>query len=157
MKIYGLTMYRSLTNLQAIMATIRELILVYLLFITIFFIGRIVLFVLYYDRIIEAGVNHWFGFLLGLQMDTIVVSIILIVPVLLLFATPKVFERPVRLFIRVYLLLFLLVSVYIENATFPFVAEYDVRPNEIFINYTRKRCSAISGPHTNWNCLSPLP
>ncbi|MDA3946837.1 MAG: sulfatase-like hydrolase/transferase [Helicobacteraceae bacterium] len=128
-------MYRSLTNLQAIMATIRELILFYLLFITIFFIGRIVLFVLYYDRIIEAGVNHWFGFLLGLQMDTIVVSIILIVPVLLLFATPKVFERPVRLFIRVYLLLFLLVSVYIENATFPFVAEYDVRPNEIFINY----------------------
>jgi phosphoglycerol transferase MdoB-like AlkP superfamily enzyme len=128
-------MYRSLTNLQAVMATIRELIVFYFLFIAIFFIGRGLLFVLYYDRIVDAGVNHWYGFLLGLQMDTIVAFIILTIPVLLLFTMPNILGRLTRLFIRVYLLLFLLIAIYIENATFPFVAEFDVRPNEIFLNY----------------------
>jgi len=128
-------MNRQLTNLQAVMATIRELIVFYFLFIAIFFFGRSLLLGLYYDRVVEADVNHWYGFLLGLQMDTIVVSIILVIPVLLLFTMPKIFERPVRFFIRLYLLLFFLLAIYIENATFPFVAEYDVRPNDIFINY----------------------
>ncbi|WP_345975135.1 LTA synthase family protein [Sulfurimonas sp. HSL3-7] len=128
-------MYRSRTNFQAVMATIRELIVFYFLFIAIFFIGRSLLLMQYYDRIVDAGVNHWYGFLLGLQMDTIVVSIILVIPVLLLFTMPKVFEKPVRIFIRLYLLFFLLLAVYIENATFPFVAEFDVRPNDIFLNY----------------------
>lgn len=128
-------MYRSLTNLQAVMATIRELIVFYFLFIAIFFIGRSLLFVLYYDRIVDAGVNHWLSFLIGLQMDTIVASIILTVPVLMLFTLPRVFEKFTRYFIRVYLLLFLLLAIYIENATFPFIVEFDVRPNDIFINY----------------------
>ena len=84
-------MYRARTNLQAVMATIRELIVFYFLFIAIFFIGRTLLLIQYYDRIVEADVNHWYGFLLGLQMDTIVVSIILVIPVLLLFTMPKIF------------------------------------------------------------------
>ncbi|MBD3801484.1 MAG: LTA synthase family protein, partial [Campylobacterales bacterium] len=41
----------------------------------------------------------------------------------------------VRTFVRVYLLVFLLAALFIENATFPFFAEFDVRPNDIFLNY----------------------
>ena len=93
------------------------------------------LFALYYDRIVEAGVDHWYGFVLGLQMDTIVASIILVIPMLLLFVLPRFMAGFVQKFLRLYFLVFLLLAVYIENATFPFLAEFDVRPNDIFINY----------------------
>lgn len=128
-------MNKPLTNLQAVMVTLREIITFYFIFVGIFFIGRALLFVLYYDRIVEADVNHWFSFVLGLQMDTIIASIILTIPVLMLFTLPKIFAAFTRFFIRIYFLLFLLLAVYIENATFPFLAEFDVRPNDIFINY----------------------
>ncbi len=128
-------MHKPLTNLQAITATLRELVIFYLSFIAIFLIGRGTLFALYYDRIVDADVNHWFSFVLGLQMDTIIASIILVVPVLLLFTMPKIFATLIRPFLRIYFLIFLLLAIYIENATFPFLAEFDVRPNDIFINY----------------------
>ncbi|MEE9446729.1 MAG: LTA synthase family protein, partial [Arenicellales bacterium] len=38
-------------------------------------------------------------------------------------------------FLRVYILLVFLIFIYIENATFPFFEEFDVRPNALFINY----------------------
>ena len=128
-------MNKPLTNLQAVMATLREVITFYFIFISIFFLGRVLLFVIYYDRIVEAGVNHWFSFVLGLQMDTIVASIILAIPVLMLFGLPKIFGKFISIFLRIYFLVFLLLAIYIENATFPFIAEFDVRPNDIFINY----------------------
>lgn len=121
--------------MQAVKATLREIITYYLIFIGIFTLGRALLFILYYDRIVDAGVNHWFSFILGIQMDTIVASIILSIPVLMLFSLPKIAAPFARFFIRVYFLLFLLLAIYIENATFPFLAEFDVRPNDIFINY----------------------
>ncbi|UFS62608.1 sulfatase-like hydrolase/transferase [Sulfurimonas sp. HSL-3221] len=128
-------MHPPLTQKQAIVASLRQLFAFYLLFIAIFFSGRALLFALYYDRIADAGVSQWFSFLLGLQMDTIVACIILALPVLLLFTAPRVLGGPVRTFIRVYLLVFLLAALFIENATFPFFAEFDVRPNDIFLNY----------------------
>ncbi len=128
-------MNQALGNMRAVKQTLRELFSFYLLFITIFFLGRLGLFVLYYDRIVEAHVNHWYSFVLGLQMDTIVASIILVIPVLLLFTLPRLMAGFVQKFLRLYFLVFLLLVVYIENATFPFLAEFDVRPNDIFINY----------------------
>ncbi|MBE0498799.1 MAG: sulfatase-like hydrolase/transferase [Campylobacterales bacterium] len=128
-------MRKPLSSTQTIIATLRELLTFYFIFIAIFTAGRALFFILYYDRIVDADVNHWYSFVLGLQMDTIVASIILTVPVLLLFSLPKIFAPLARLFIRIYLLLFLLLAIYIENASFPFLAEFDARPNDIFINY----------------------
>ena len=128
-------MNKPLNALGAVKQTLKELFYLYLLFIAIFFVGRLSLFILYYDRIVEANVNHWYSFVLGLQMDTIIASVILVIPVLLLFTLPRQLAVPTRKFLRIYFLLFLLVAVYIENATFPFIAEFDVRPNDIFINY----------------------
>jgi len=121
--------------MRIVVQTLRELFTFYLIFIGIFFVGRLGLFTLYYDRIAEAHVNHWYSFVLGLQMDTIVASVILVVPMLLLFALPRFTATFVRKFLRIYFLVFLLLAVYIENATFPFFAEFDVRPNDLFINY----------------------
>jgi phosphoglycerol transferase MdoB-like AlkP superfamily enzyme len=128
-------MNHPLSTRQAFFATLRELAGIYLLFIAIFFIGRALLFALNYDRITEAGVDHWYGFVLGLQMDTIVACIILAVPVILLFTVPKALGGAARNVVRAYLLVLLLVALFIENATFPFFAEFDVRPNDIFLNY----------------------
>ena len=115
--------------------TIRELFSIYIVFILLFFSSRALLFGLYYDRIIDANVNHWLTFVIGLRMDTIVASIILVFPTLFLMLSPQSIGRAVRLGVRLYLLVFLLLAIYIENATYPFIAEFDVRPNAIFINY----------------------
>ena len=102
----------------------------YLAFIFIFFLGRVILFIIYYERIVEANVNHWFSFLIGLQMDTISTCIILVIPTILLFLSPKIFEKYVRKFLRMYFLVFLLLAIYIENITLPFIAEFDVNQSK---------------------------
>ena len=113
----------------------KQMISYYLLFIGIFSLGRLVLFALYYDRIVDAGVEHWWSFLIGLRMDTITVCVILVIPTILVLLIPKIFAQPFARILRSYFLIFLLVAIFIEVATVPFMAEFDVRPNEIFINY----------------------
>ncbi len=113
----------------------KQMISYYLLFIGLFFLGRLVLFALYYDRIADAGVLHWWSFLVGLRMDTISVCVILCIPTVLVLLIPKKFEKISTAILRLYFLAFLLVAIFIEIATVPFMAEFDVRPNEIFINY----------------------
>ena len=68
-------------------------------------------------------------------MDTIAVSYLMIIPVLLLTLSPKMVSIAVDKLLRVYFLIILLILVYMENATFPFFAEYDVRPNFKFVEY----------------------
>ncbi len=113
----------------------KQMINYYLLFIGIFTLGRLVLFALYYDRIVDAGVQHWLSFLVGLRMDTISVCVILTLPTALILLIPKKFEKISTAILRLYFLAFLLVAIFIEVATVPFMAEFDVRPNQIFINY----------------------
>ncbi len=75
------------------------------------------------------------SFIYGLRMDTIAVSYLMIIPVLLLTLSPKMVSIAVDKLLRVYFLIILLILVYMENATFPFFAEYDVRPNFKFVEY----------------------
>ncbi len=114
---------------------IKKLLLVYLGFVVIFFLGRLGLFALYYDRISQSGTEYWWTFLYGLKMDTIVASLFLLIPAILLLLLPKVLAKAGAWLSRAYLLVFFLLVIYIENATFPFFAEFDVRPNALFIDY----------------------
>ncbi len=114
---------------------IKKLLLVYLGFVVIFFLGRLGLFELYYDRISQSGTEYWWTFLYGLKMDTIVASLFLLIPAILLLLLPKVLAKAGAWLSRAYLLVFFLLVIYIENATFPFFAEFDVRPNALFIDY----------------------
>lgn len=117
---------------------LRELLKIYLLFITLFFLGRLGLYTFYFDRLGDISFTEsLLSFLYGLKLDTMTTSIVLIIPALLLAITPQALAKYAGRFINGYVLFFLLVALYIENATFPFVAQYDVRPNYLFIEYLK--------------------
>lgn len=103
--------------------------------ITIFFIGRLVLFIWQYDRFSESDVNFWLSFIYGLKMDTIVASMLLVVPLLLLSFTPVILAKSINFILRIYFMIVLSILIYLENATFPFFSEYDVRLNFKFVEY----------------------
>ena len=117
------------------MKIIKKLIQYYLAIVVIFFIGRLVLFLWQYDRFSESGVNYWLSFVYGLKMDTIVGSILLIIPLILLSFSPSAMAKSVNFFLRLYFMVVLSFLIYIENATFPFFSQYDVRPNFKFVEY----------------------
>jgi len=107
----------------------------YLYLVGIFFLGRLALFSFYAERFINDDVHYMLSFIYGLRMDTIAVSYLLILPTIILAFSPKLFAKGVDTVLRVYFLIIILVMVYMENATFPFFAEYDVRPNFKFVEY----------------------
>ncbi len=103
--------------------------------ISIFFIGRAALFVLYFDKFKDSDVSYWLTFIYGLRMDTIAAGMLLIIPLILLCLSPNFLKRFVSHFLRYYFLIVIAVLIYVENATFPFFAQYDVRPNYLFVEY----------------------
>lgn len=117
---------------------LRELLKIYLLFIGLFFLGRLGLYIAYFDRLGDISfAESLLSFLYGLKLDTMTASIILVLPALLMAITPQSLAKYAGKFISGYVLIFLLIALYIENATFPFVAQYDVRPNYLFIEYLK--------------------
>jgi len=117
------------------MATFKKLFKYYLAIIAIFFIGRVALFALYFERFSNDNVNYWLSFLLGLKMDTIVASMLLVVPLIVITFTPTNLAKVSNFILRIYFLVVLGFLIYMENATFPFFTQYDVRPNFKFVEY----------------------
>ncbi len=107
----------------------------YLIMITIFLLGRMGLFILYFDKLQTSDANYWLTFLYGLRMDTISASALLVIPLLLLTLMPKTLQPLVSGFLKYYFLIIFSILIYIEIATFPFIAQYDVRPNYLFVEY----------------------
>lgn len=114
---------------------LKKLFKYYLLLITIFFIGRVFLFILYFDNFKDSGVDYWLTFIYGLRMDTITASILLVIPLIFISFTPAKFKHIANIFLKYYFLAVFALVIYIENATLPFIAEYDVRPNYLFVEY----------------------
>lgn len=120
------------------MTLFKELFKIYLLFIALFFLGRLGLYLLYFDRLGDISLAYsLLSFLYGLKLDTMTTSFILIVPAVFLAITPQKFATIISKLISGYVLIFLLIALYVENATFPFVAQYDVRPNYLFVEYLK--------------------
>lgn len=117
------------------MKLIKTLFYYFLALVSLFFIGRAVLFALYFERFAQSDVNYWLTFLYGLRMDAIVACITLILPLIVLSFSPKQAKKFVSRLLTGYFLVVFLFFIYIENATFPFFAEYDVRPNFLFVEY----------------------
>ncbi len=113
----------------------KKLFRYYLAIVAIFFIGRVALFALYFDRFSNDEVNYYLSFLYGLKMDTIVASMLLVIPLIVLAFTPSNLAKISNSFLRLYFVVVLGFLIYIENATFPFFAQYDVRPNFKFVEY----------------------
>lgn len=114
---------------------VLKLIKYYFLLVLVFFVGRIALFFSYYSHFSNDESNIYLSFLYGLKMDTIVASIILVVPTVLLTLFPKVLDKLVDTFLKYYFLVFTSLAIFIEIATFPFMAQYDSRPNYLFVEY----------------------
>ncbi len=117
------------------MNILKQLIKYYLLMISIFFIGRLSLFILYFDKLLHSDASYWLTFLYGLRMDTIIASILLIIPLTLLTLSSQKIQKFVNSFLKYYFLIVMSILIYIEVATFPFIAQYDVRPNYLFVEY----------------------
>lgn len=114
---------------------LKKLFKYYLLLISIFFIGRLFLFILYFDNFKNSDVAYWLTFIYGLRMDTITASILLVIPLIVLSFTPVKLRNIANSFLKYYFLVIFSLAIYIENATFPFIAQYDVRPNYLFVEY----------------------
>lgn len=120
------------------MLVFKELLKIYLLFIALFFLGRLGLYIAYMDRLGDMTLPFsLLSFVYGLKLDTMTTSYLLILPALFLIITPQMFAKAISKIIGGYVLTFLLIALYVENATFPFVAQYDVRPNYLFVEYLK--------------------
>ncbi len=118
------------------MKLIKELFKVYLLFVALFLIGRFFFYLLYFERFNDISFfESLLTFIYGLRMDTIVICIILVIPTIFLAISPKIFSNFISKFLSIYILFFLVIALFIECASFPFFAEYDLRPNYLFIEY----------------------
>jgi len=117
------------------MNIIKKLTKYYFWMLALFFIGRVSLFILYFDKFSKSDANYWLSFLYGAKMDTMVASMLLVIPLILLTLTPKKVALLVDGFLKYYFLIVFSILIYIENATLPFIAEYDVRPNYLFVEY----------------------
>ena len=117
------------------MQIFKKLLTYYLGMIVLFFVGRLTLFIWQFDRFSHSDVNYWLSFFYGVKMDTMVASMLLVIPLIVLSFTPKVFSRVGNLFLRLYFVSVFAFLIYIENATFPFFNQYDVRPNFKFVEY----------------------
>jgi len=117
------------------MNILKKLLTYYLYMIGVFFIGRLTLFTLYFDKVQNTDSSYWLTFLYGLRMDTITASLLLVIPMILLTLTPQKLQNFINIFLKYYFLIVLSILIYIEIATFPFMAQYDVRPNYLFVEY----------------------
>lgn len=120
---------KKLTILFPILST-------FALFTVILLLSRVGLMIWQSDRIIS---SPWWATILinGLRIDVSSLCYLLILPsfLIVLFAGNSTFGRLWLFFFRVWIVAGLWLIVYMEMATPPFITEYDVRPNRLFIEY----------------------
>jgi phosphoglycerol transferase MdoB-like AlkP superfamily enzyme len=116
---------------------VRDLLFWCFALLAIFTVGRAVFFVYYYERIKDSDAALWLTFVHGLRMDLISACTLLLLPAILLLSSPVSLAKISNQILKLYFLIVILVAIYMENATLPFINEYDVRPNVIFINYLK--------------------
>lgn len=109
---------------------------VFVVGLVIFFVSRLGLAIWHFERVSDAG--GWLTiFLSGLRVDIVSLCYLLILPALLssLLSGDHAVGRVWHWFLRVWITGGLWLIVYMEAATPPFIIEYDLRPNRIFIEY----------------------
>lgn len=117
------------------MEIIKQLLRHYFYLIAVFFVGRMALFIWQFERFSQVNESYWLSFVYGLKMDTILALALLFPILFLLTLTPKFTSKLVDKLVGYYYLVVLMLGVYVESATFPFFAQYDVRPNYLFVEY----------------------
>jgi phosphoglycerol transferase MdoB-like AlkP superfamily enzyme len=98
--------------------------------------SRLALVLWYWPRV--RGVPQvWMIMPLGVRLDSMAVSVALWAPAAIVLAWPPVAERLRTTLVAAACALAACVLTFIEASTPPFLAQYDTRPNRIFIDYLR--------------------
>ncbi len=97
---------------------------------------RLALVLRYHDRLQETA-NYLKVFPVGLRMDVLLMSYLCILPTIFLLLLPKKIILKARLIFATFITCVLSLILYIEIATFPFLAEYDLRPDRKFLEYLK--------------------
>ena len=97
-------------------------------------LSRIVLFFLFKERVV-ATENYGYLFPIGLRMDLILLCYISLLPAVLISLFPEKWIYKIQSFLTVYFIFFLSLLLFFELATPNFIAQYDTRPNQLFIEY----------------------
>ncbi len=104
----------------------------FLLVLSIASISRLGLTALHWGRVIDSG--HIGGvFLQGLRFDIVLASMLVLVPAVLAPWITR--RRKAASIMRVYFVACIAVILFMEAATPTFIAEYDARPNMLFVEY----------------------
>lgn len=107
----------------------------FLSILAVFSLGRAFLFLVNWERMLDHGAASGWAFLHGLRHDLMTVSMLFVLPTIVVFLVPNRWQTWKSRSLKGYMLLLVLVIVFIEIASVPFLAEFDSRPNDLFINY----------------------
>lgn len=97
-------------------------------------ISRVVIFLLYKERIVEVE-EYWNIFPIGLRFDLIMLSYLSFLPAMMLIFLPHKLLVKCNGFLAGYFILMLSIFLIMELATTDFMFQYDTRPNRIFLDY----------------------
>ncbi len=113
------------------------LLAIYIIGLPVLSVFRLALVLWQSERVIATG-QVVQVFLQGLRVDFILLGLVILIPLLLspLFTLCKAW-RQWRYFTLVWLVISITLIVFLEMASFGFIAEYDVRPNRLFIEYLK--------------------
>ncbi|MEO6488539.1 MAG: LTA synthase family protein [Ferruginibacter sp.] len=100
----------------------------------IFFIFRLGLSIAYGQRIIVQH-DFWYMYFIGVRMDMIIISYFLFLPFAFFLLLPKSINKYLKYFWILYFTLLIDVIFFLEMATIPFLKQFDLRPDRIFIKY----------------------
>lgn len=113
---------------------LKPIVVFFCLGIVITTLSRFFLFFTFYERIVETE-NYWKIFLIGLRFDSILLSYLSFLPLLIITFAPKRSISFFQKFISYYYLLLLVLILLTELTTPNFISQYDTRPNRIFLDY----------------------
>jgi phosphoglycerol transferase MdoB-like AlkP superfamily enzyme len=88
----------------------------------------------YAGRVRETAGWGWL-FLVGLRMDAVLVSFVLVVPAFVLLASPSAWTVAARRIVALYATVLLMAVLFMELATVRFLEEFDHRPDRLFWEY----------------------
>ena len=97
-------------------------------------ISRLVLFLIYNDRITEVE-GYAELFLIGVRFDLILICYFSFIPVFVLFLIPDSCKKITSTFLNVYFVVVLFLIFFMEISTLDFIDQYDTRPNKLFLEY----------------------
>lgn len=102
----------------------------------LFFFFRVVLTATYLDRVMQEP-RFYLMYIIGVRMDLIIISYFLFLPLAFFLLLPKQVNRYLKYLWVFYFTFFIGVAFFLEMATFPFLKEYDLRPDTIFLKYLK--------------------